>query len=119
MAAADSGRWKHTGRSFADRLPGRLNTTIAWPMFAAGQIFSGSAPGEPLRELVAQVAPTPLFLIAAGSIPGEIPANQVYAQASDGPVELWILPEVSHTNAVGEVSADYERRVIEHLHRRF
>ena len=86
-------------------------------MFAGGQLFSGSAPGEPLRELVAQVAPAPLLLIAAGSIPGEIPVNQVHARASDGPVELWNLPEVSHTIAIAEMSADYERRVIEHLDR--
>lgn len=104
-----------TGRSYADRLPGRLNAAIAWPMFAAGQLFSGSAPGEPLRELVAQVAPTPLLLIAAGSIPGEIPVNQIYAEAAGEPVELWTLPDVAHTRARAEVAAEYERRVIEHL----
>jgi uncharacterized protein len=104
-----------TGRSYADRLPGRLNAAIAWPMFAAGQLFSGSAPGEPLRELVAHVAPTPLLMIATGSIPGEIPVNQVYAEAAGEPAELWTLPDVAHTRAIAQVAAEYERRVIEHL----
>ncbi|CUR54792.1 membrane hypothetical protein [metagenome] len=104
-----------TGRSFADRLPGLVNASIAWPMFAAGQVFSGSSPGEPLRDLVAQVAPTPLLLIAAGSIPGEIRVNQVYAEAAGQPVQLWILPDVAHTSAIAQVAREYERRVIEHL----
>jgi dienelactone hydrolase len=104
-----------TGRSFADRLPGLVNASIAWPMFTAGQVFSGDAPGKPLRELVAQMAPTPLLLIAAGSIPGEIPLNQAYANAAGEQVELWALPEVTHTNAIDQVASEYERRVVEHL----
>lgn len=71
--------------------------------------------GEPLRELVTEVAPTPLLLIAAGSIPGEIPVNQVYARAAGNPVELWTLPDVAHTNAIDEVATEYERRVVDHL----
>ena len=104
-----------TGRSFADRLPGLLNASIAWPMFAAGQVFSGSTPGEPLRDLVAQVAPTPLLLIAAGSIPGEIRVNRAYVEAAGDPVELWALPDVAHTNAIDQVASEYERRVVEYL----
>jgi len=104
-----------TGRSYADRLPGRLNAMVAWPMFASGQLFSGSAPGQPLRELVAQVAPTPLLLIAAGSIPGEIPVNQVYAEAAGEPIELWTLPHVTHINAITQVADEYERRVVDQL----
>ena len=104
-----------TARSFADRPPGLLTAATTWPMFAAAQVFSGGTPAGPLRDLVAQVAPTPLLLIAAGSIPSEIPLNQTYAKAAGSPVELWTLPEVAHINAINEVPADYERRVIEHL----
>jgi uncharacterized protein len=104
-----------TGRSFADRPPGALNAAISWPMFTAARLFSGSSPGDPLRDLVGQVAPTPLLLIAAGSIAGEIPANEVYAEAAGQSVQLWTLPKVAHTNGIGEVTAQYERRVIAHL----
>jgi uncharacterized protein len=104
-----------TGRSFADRLPGRLHALISWPMFTAGQVFSGSVPGEPLRELVRQVAPTPLLLIAAGSIPAEIPLNTAYAAVAGQPVDLWIQPHAAHIRTIAEDPGEYERRVIRHL----
>jgi dienelactone hydrolase len=104
-----------TGRSYDDRLPGLVNASIAWPMFTAGQVFSGSTPGKPLRQLVAQMAPTPLLLIAAGSIPGEIPLNQAYARAAGEQVELWALPDVTHTKAIDQVASEYQSRVVKHL----
>lgn len=104
-----------TGRSFADRLPGRLNTAFAGPMFAAARLFSGARPGEPLRHLVTRVAPTPLLLIAGGSIPGEMQLNRLYAEAAGDHVELWALPDVTHTEAISEEAAEYERRVLDHL----
>ncbi|MFC7362175.1 alpha/beta hydrolase [Nocardioides astragali] len=104
-----------TGRSFADRLPGALNAAFAWPMFTAAQVFSGAVPGKPLRHLVTRVGPTPLLLIAAGSIPGEIELNRRYAEDAGDRVELWTLPRATHITAISEEVAEYERRVIDHL----
>jgi hypothetical protein len=84
-------------------------------MFAAARVFSGSAPGEPLRHLVTRVGPTPLLLIAAGSIPAEIELNRRYAKAAGERVELWTLPDVTHTKAISQEAAEYERRVLDHL----
>lgn len=104
-----------TGMSFADRPPGTIQVPFVWTMFAAGQLFSGTSPGAPLKELAAQVSPTPLFLIATGSLPAELIANKRYAAAAEEPVELWELPEVTHTNGIDEVAEEYERRVIDQL----
>jgi alpha/beta superfamily hydrolase len=104
-----------TAMSFADRGPGVLAAAFSWPMITAGEVFSGTSQDQPLTELAAQVSPTALLLIATGSIPMELYANERYAAAAREPVELWKLPEVGHTNAIEEVADEYERRVIDHL----
>ena len=102
-----------TGRSFADIPPGdRLGMAYLWPSYVAARVLSGSAPGPPLKDLVARVAPTPLLLIAAGRFPGERRLNLIYAEAAREPVELWDLRDVHHTAAIRERAADYERRVV-------
>ena len=82
--------------------------------FAAGWILSGEAPGRPLRDLVAEAAPTPILLVASGSLAGELELNARYAEAGPS-TTLWRLPDVTHTEAVTEVPEAYERRVVGHL----
>jgi uncharacterized protein len=106
-----------TGRSFDDRPPGALDAAFAWTMFSAGRLFAGTRPGPPLVELVEQAAPTPVLLVAAGSLPGELEANDRYAAAGPS-TTLWRLPEASHTNALHELPDEYEGRVLEHLDER-
>jgi uncharacterized protein len=103
-----------TGRSFADRPPGALSAAIAAGMFTAGRLFGGTLPGEPLDELIAEAAPKPILLIAAGSIPGELVANERYAEAGPS-ATLWRLADVSHTRGIVEVTDEYERRVLGHF----
>ena len=76
-------------------------------------VLTGSSPAEPLKELVADVSPTPLLLIAAGrGVQNERKFNRVYFEAAREPVELWDLPDVNHTAAVRERPEEYERRVV-------
>jgi uncharacterized protein len=82
-------------------------------MYTAARVFSGSSPGEPLKELVARISPTPLLLISTGgSLPAERDFNRIYAKAAREPVELWDLPEVNHTAAIRERPEEYQRRVV-------
>lgn len=107
-----------TGRSLADLPEGStIELPVFWTMYNAVRLLSGTSPGPPLKELVADVAPTPLLLIAAGSIPQERDFNAVYADAAAEPVELWDLPDVTHTLAITEVADEYEQRVIGHFDR--
>jgi hypothetical protein len=103
-----------TARSFADVRPAVVDAPAAAVTFAAGRLLSGEAPGRPLRELVAEAAPTPVLLVASGSLAGELELNERYAEAGPS-ATLWRLPEVTHTNAVAEVPEAYERRVVHHL----
>ena len=76
-------------------------------------MLSGESPGEPLKDLVARVSPTPLLLISTGgSLPVERDFNRIYANAAREPVDLWDLPDVDHTAAIRQRPEEYERRVI-------
>lgn len=104
-----------TGRSLADIPPGDLGPVLQIaPVFATVGLLSGERPGEPLAELSAQVAPTPLLLVAAGSMPMEAAMNRIYADAAREPVELWV-PDVHHTAAIREEAEAYEAKVVDHL----
>jgi dienelactone hydrolase len=105
-----------TGGSFADyRNLGEEaeGAPFYLTMYTAARVFSGSSPGKPLKELVARISPTPLLLISTGgSLPAERDFNRIYAKAAREPVELWDLPEVNHTAAIGERPEEYQRRVV-------
>jgi uncharacterized protein len=105
-----------TARSFADyrNLAGIDIAAPYWWMFYNGvRVLSGDSPGEPLKDLVSRVSPTPLLLIAGGrGIAQERDLNRIYAEAAREPVELWDLPDVSHTAAIRERPEEYERRVV-------
>lgn len=107
-----------TGRSFADMPPGfSIDKPTLWLLFQQVRLLSGTRPGPPLRALVKDVSPTPLLLIATGSIPLERAMNAIYAQAAREPVELWDLPHVDHTAGIRQVPTEYEQRVLEHFDR--
>jgi uncharacterized protein len=105
-----------TARSFADyrNLAGiDIAAPYWWMFYNAVRVLSGDSPGEPLKDLVSRVAPTPLLLIAGGrGIAQERDLNRIYAEAAREPVELWDLPDVAHTAAIRERPDEYERRVV-------
>ena len=105
-----------TAASFADvrNLKGIDSATpYWWTMYTAARVLSGESPGEPLEELVAEIAPTPLLLIAASrGFEAERDFNRIYAAAAREPFEFWDLPDVGHTAAVRERPEEYERRVV-------
>ena len=104
-----------TARSFEDQrnLVGiDVTAPFFWSFITAVRVFSGSSPGEPLEELATKVAPTPLLLIAAGNAQNESEFNRLYADAAREPVELWDIPEGTHTAAIRERPDEYERRVV-------
>ena len=105
-----------TAESFADYRNAKGIDVAApywWTMYTAARVFSGVSPGEPLKDLVARISPTPLLLIATGgSLPAEREVNLIYAEAAREPVDLWDLPDVAHTAAIRERPEEYERRVV-------
>lgn len=105
-----------TIRSLADIPPGQAsNVAMMAPVLATARLVSGESPGEPLVELVPQVAPTPLLLVATGSLAGEMYVNERYAEVAGPGTELWALPDARHTAAIRDEAAEYERRIVAHF----
>jgi len=49
-------------------------------------------------------------MVAAGA--AEKPAGELYDRAAgDRPLDVWYLPEVTHTAAIRQVAPQYEQRV--------
>lgn len=63
-------------------------------------------------DLMERTAPTPMLLIAGGSILGERELNARYARAGGPTVELWDLPYVDHTAGIRQAPDEYERRMV-------
>ena len=104
-----------TAASFADQIATFGYDEMApffFTILTAGRVYSGYAPGPPLEDSVAAMAPTPLLLIAAGGFPTEIEFNRHYAEVAKEPFEYWELPDVGHTAAVRERAEEYEERVV-------
>ena len=106
-------------RSFDDYRHAGLDALAptSWVLMTAVRVLSGAAPGEPLKELVREISPRPLLVIAAGRGAmgpggGEYGLGRMYAEAAREPVEFWGLSEGRHTAAIREQPEEYERRVI-------
>jgi uncharacterized protein len=77
--------------------------------FATVQLTSGTKPGPTLEDVIPHVT-SPMLLVAAG--PPEKRPGELYDRAAgDGPVDVWYLPDVSHTAAIRQAAPEYERRV--------
>lgn len=105
-----------TARSATDAVPRFTEDPTGWvyahALFTSVRFWSGStAPGAPLVGLVARISPTPVLLIATGSLPVELPANRRYADAARDPVTLWELPSIDHTAAIEQIPTEYRATV--------
>jgi uncharacterized protein len=77
--------------------------------FAAVKLTSGSSAGAVIEDSMKRLS-SPVLLVAAG--PDEEKAAEVYDRAAgDRPVDVWYLPEVTHTHAIRQVPQQYEQRV--------
>jgi hypothetical protein len=106
-----------TGRSLADYLALDADDAVLGAPFygmltAAIEVITRSSPGRPLEELVPEVSPTPLLLVAAGGLASELDFNRVYARVANEPFEFWELRDVGHTAAVRERADEYEQKVV-------
>jgi hypothetical protein len=86
-----------------------LMTPFMAAEFAAVQVTSGKRPGPTIEDVMPRIT-APTLLVAAGE-PERRPGEVYDRAAGDAPVDVWYLPQVSHTSAIREVAGEYERRV--------
>lgn len=56
-------------------------------------------------------APRPVLLIAAGSVPDESRAASYFQRSSPDTVDLWVVPDASHTGGLDTAAQEWEQRV--------
>jgi uncharacterized protein len=79
--------------------------------------FADSVPPPRLLDVVGQVAPRPVLLIADPSSPNLELVNRDYRSAIGASGTLWELPGAGHTRGLTARPQEYERRVLGFLHR--
>ena len=90
---------------------------LALPSYAgltAGvALFSNHAPPASLKDLVGQIAPTPVFFIyGEHGQDGERNLNPTYYAAAGSPKTLWEVPGSGHVGGINAQPMQYERRVV-------
>jgi dienelactone hydrolase len=99
----------------ASQLPGPSR----WLLFpqnvaltATTALFANEGPPPNLKELVARIAPRPVFLIYAKHGQGGEELNPDYYEAAAESKKLWKIDDASHTGGLDAHPAEYERRVV-------
>jgi MYXO-CTERM domain-containing protein len=93
------------------------NALPAWVKQASIAVFSNQSPPGNLKDLVPNIAPHPLLLIAAPNSPNGEDLNRGYYEAAGQPKTLWEIPESGHTGGIEARPAEYERRVTQFFDR--
>jgi uncharacterized protein len=97
-----------------------MTGTGQWPSvptyaaLAAGiALFSNVAPPASLKDLVAKIAPTPVFFIyGEHGQDGERNLNPTYFAAAREPKSIWQVPGSGHVGGITARPKAYERRVV-------
>jgi hypothetical protein len=88
-----------------------VSVTPAWLKQASIAVFANQSPPTNLRDLVPNIAPRPLLLIAAPNSGNGEDLNRGYFKAAGKPKTLWEIPESKHVGGLAARPAEYERRV--------
>jgi hypothetical protein len=79
---------------------------------AALSVLSGTGPPPSLKNVVAQIAPRPVFLIYAARGQGGEDLTPAYFEAAREPKAIWRIEAGGHTGGFSAQPREYERRVV-------
>ncbi len=80
-----------------------------WVTYTTIKAATGIWNPMPLKQAVARIAPTPLYLIAAGNDRNQ---SRVYFKAAGEPKTIWERQEPGHIDALFKHPEEYEQRII-------
>lgn len=109
-----------TGRTTADKAwlsevhgwRGVLQEGIDHVLYGLVDALTSSTPPVSLRDAVRAAAPRPILLIAAGDVPDEADAARFIRDGSPDSVEVWVVPDAGHTDALDTQAQAWENRVL-------
>lgn len=92
-------------------LRGDVQERLDWLTYRLADLFTAADPPITLGDAVRAAAPRPVLLIAGGSVADEPLAARSIQHHSPATVELWVVPETGHTNALHTHPDEWETRV--------
>ena len=96
-------------------LRGALSERVEALTYGFADLLTSASPPITLHDAVRAAAPRPVLLIAAGLVPDEARAARYIQQAAPDSVDVWVAPRATHTHALNDYAAEWERRVISFL----
>jgi pimeloyl-ACP methyl ester carboxylesterase len=90
---------------------GAIQEGIEWLTYSITDVLTDADPPIALHDAVAEAAPHPALLIAAGDVTSEGQAASYIASASPETVDVWVVPDSAHTGALDAHPDEWERRV--------
>jgi alpha-beta hydrolase superfamily lysophospholipase len=106
-----------TYRSTAEylALPGHDDLPHDWYprlIYAATGLLTGDAPPVPIVDSIAGAPDVRLLLIASGKEPIEVAYNTRFEAVAGGDrAQLWVVPDVGHTDALASHPDEYAQRI--------
>ena len=73
-------------------------------------MLTSARPPVTLHDAVDAAAPRPVLLIAAGDVPDEARAGRYIQSGAPTTVDLWVVPDTSHTHALNTHPGDRHGR---------
>jgi pimeloyl-ACP methyl ester carboxylesterase len=100
-------------------LRGDVQERLDWLTYCLADLFTAADPPITLGDAVRAAAPRPVLLIAGGSVADEPRAARSIQHRAPATVELWVVPETGHTNALHTHPDGWESRVVTFLDHAF
>jgi len=91
---------------------GTITEGVEHMTFGLADLLTNASPPITLHDAVRKAAPRPVLLIAAGSVADEARAGRYIQSASLSTVDLWVVPNTTHTHALGTHRQEWEERVV-------
>jgi dienelactone hydrolase len=119
-ALVSEGAGERSIHEFLDMTSG--DKWLAAPSYAAisagVSVFTNHTPPPSLKDLVARIAPTPVFFIyGEHGQDGERNLNPQYFTAAHAPKQIWEVPDSGHVGGITAHPHEYERRVVQFFDR--
>ena len=109
-----------TGRTTADKawlveqygLAGHVQRALDAITYGFIDVMTPADPPPTLTESIRSASPTPFLLIAAGAVPDEQSVATRLTTVDPGRVEMWVVPDAHHVQALETAPVEWKDRVV-------
>jgi hypothetical protein len=93
-------------------LRGQAQLGLERIQYALTDLLTSASKPTALPDAVADAAPTPILLIAAGEVEDEQRTAAHLEEESPSTVTVWVVPDAGHTDGLDTAPDEWEERVV-------